>query len=324
VSSYTYGLEEQLRISLLPLVQDEIESGRADPEVISAIERQGSYSLNFTLVVLAVVAAFSAIVVMLNSKLRKLVNVQTEELKRANSDLVNKDRLKDEFLKIASHELRTPIQPILGYSELALKGLIPYEKALQQIYREAKRLRQLNNDILDVSKIESNNIQYRMEQVNIVELLASNVETMKLQATADVTLKTKFDPRVSLITADRERLTQVFTNILGNAVKFTSAGQIDIETSYVASSASVRIEFRDTGPGIPQTVFPRLFEKFATVDVEGRNKNGTGLGLYLCKRIVEMHGGTIDAQNNDAGGAIFAVVLPIALKSSVRQSVTET
>jgi SSS family transporter len=323
VSSYIYGMEEQLRISLLPLIQDEIESGEADPEVISAIGRQGSYSLNFILVVLAVVAAFSGIVVMLNSKLRKLVSVQTEELKKANTDLVNKDRLKDEFLKIASHELRTPIQPILGYSELALKGLIPHQKALEQIYREAKRLRQLNNDILDVSKIESNNIEYRMEQVNIVELLSSNVETMKLQATVDVSIKTKFDPRVPHIMADRERMTQVFTNILGNAIKFTSAGQIDIETFYVAASASVRIEFRDSGPGIPQAVLPRLFEKFATVDVEGRNKNGTGLGLYLCKRIVEMHGGTIDAQNNKTGGAIFAIVIPINVKSSARQSATE-
>jgi SSS family transporter len=323
VASYVYDQEMQLRTSLLPIISDEITDGAASPELISALERQGSYSLNFLFVVLAVVAAFSGIVVMLNAKLRRLVAAQTQELKKANDDLVNKDRLKDEFLKIASHELRTPIQPILGFSELALKGLIPQEKALSEIYREAKRLRQLNNDILDVSKMDSNNIEYRMEQVPIAELLNTIIESMKMQAAADVSIKTNYDPRVTHIIADRERLTQVFTNILGNALKFTSAGQIDVETFYVSSSESLRIEFRDTGPGIPEKVLPRLFEKFATVDVAGKNRNGTGLGLYLCKRIVENHGGTIDAQNNRTGGAVFAVVLPIKLKPSERHTQTE-
>jgi SSS family transporter len=316
VSSYLYELENQVRSSLMPLIQDEIESGTASPDVINAIERQGSYSLNFIFIVLGIVAVFSAVVVVLNSKLRRLVRVQTLELKRANDDLVAKDKLKDEFLKIASHELRTPVQPILGYSELALKGLVPPVKALTEIHKEAKRLRQLSSDILDVSKIETNNIDYRMEKVEVIELLSSCVENMKLQAPDNVKLNTKFDPRVSHINADRERLIQVVTNILGNAIKFTSAGQIDIETFFVSSTASLRIEFRDTGPGIPAAVFPKLFEKFATVDVEGRNRNGTGLGLYLCKRIVEGHGGTIDAQNSRTGGAIFAVILPIRLKTA--------
>ncbi|HEV8388039.1 MAG TPA: sodium/solute symporter [Nitrososphaera sp.] len=323
VSSYLYDLENQLRTTLLPLIQDEIESGTASPDIITAVEQQGSYSLKFIFVVLGIVGVFSAVVVALNSKLRKMVRVQTLELEKANDDLVTKGKLKDEFLKIASHELRTPIQPILGYSELALKGLVPSTKALTEIYREAKRLRQLTNDILDVSKIETNNIEYRMEKIDIVELLTSAVENLKLQTPVDVKLNTRFDPRVSHITADKERLAQVFTNILGNAVKFTSVGQIDVETFYVSSTASLRIEFRDTGPGIPAAVFPRLFEKFATVDVEGRNRNGTGLGLYLCRRIVERHDGTIDAQNNRTGGAIFAVIIPINLKTSERHTAAQ-
>jgi urea-proton symporter len=323
VSSYLYGVEEERRVVLLALLKEEIDEGLLDPDAIELIEQRGSYTLNFTFVILAIVAAFSIVVVMLNSKLRRLVRIQTQELKKANDDLISKDRLKDEFLKIASHELRTPMQPILGYSELAMKGLIPPDKALNEIHREAKRLRQLTNDILDVSKIETNNLEYRMEKFDVVELISFSVENMKLQAPPGVELITKFDPRITFITGDRERLTQVFTNLLSNALKFTNAGRIEVETFYVLTTNMIRIEFRDTGPGIPTAVLPKLFEKFATVDVAGRNRNGTGLGLYLCKKILEQHGGIIEAQNKSDGGATFAVIIPIKLKPTELQSLTQ-
>ena len=320
MSSYLLEAEETRKATLLSLIQDEKDEGALGPDVVSLIEQRGSYTLNFTLIILALVAAFSIVVVLLNSKLRRLVRLQTEELIKANDDLVSKDKLRDEFLKIASHEMRTPIQPILGYTELYMKGLVKPEKALSEIYREAKRLRQLTSDILDVSKIDSNNIEYRLERLDVAELISTIVENMKLQATPDVSLHTKFDPRISHVTADRERLAQVFTNILGNALKFTLAGKIEVETFYVSTTDSLRIEFRDSGPGIPSIIVPRLFEKFATVDVEGRNRNGTGLGLYLCKKIVEQHGGIIEAQNKPNGcGAMFVVLLPINLKPSGRQ-----
>ena len=161
-----------------------------------------------------------------------------------------------------------------------------------------------------------------MEKFDIVGLISSSIENMKLQAPTGVELVTKFDSRITFITGDRERLTQVFTNLLSNALKFTNAGRIEVETFYVSTSNIIRIEFRDTGPGIPAAVLPKLFEKFATVDVAGRNRNGTGLGLYLCKKIIEQHGGIIEAQNKSDGGATFAVIIPTKLKPTELQSLT--
>jgi urea-proton symporter len=313
-SWYMYNYETEQRSIILKLVQDGLPQSDIKTNLISAIEQQSSYTFTFIWAVLGIVGTFAVIVVVLNSRLRRLVHLQTRELLKANEDLVRNDKLKEEFIKVAAHELRTPVQPILGYCELSSKGIVRPEAALKEIHHEAKRLIQLTNDILDVSKFESGNIEFRIEQFDIAELLSSTVERMKLQLSQGVVAETNFDPRVTTIAGDRSRLTQVFSNIIGNAIKFTSKGLIKVQTSYLALTGDVRIEIRDTGPGIPVDILPRLFEKFATKDIDSRNLRGTGLGLYICKKIVELHGGTIDGQNNEDGGATFAVVIPIKSK----------
>lgn len=324
-SSYLYSYEAEKRAALLQLVNEELGKDNVNPAMLSAIESQGWYILAFACVILGIAATFSFILVVLNTRLNRLVQLRTEELRKAGEEISHKDRLKDEFVRIAAHELRTPVQPILGFSDLAMKGIVEPKVAMNKIYEEAKRLSQITQDILDVSRFETSNIEYRMERVNIVQLLTSIIDSMKLQAAHNVNLEAHFDPRISEIIADKTRLAQVFNNLIGNALKFTSKGLVTIESFYIALTRDLRIEFRDTGPGIPAAQIPRLFEKFATMDIANKNQNGTGLGLYICRKIVEQHGGVIEAYNNHEGGATFAVILPTTLKpSKERLAIQET
>jgi SSS family transporter len=323
-ASYLYAYEAEQRSALLQLVNTELGGVNADPALVSAIQDQGWYTLTFTCILLGIAGTFSCILVVHNARLGRLVQVRTEELKKAGEDLLKKDRLKDEFMRIAAHELRTPVQPILGFSDLAMRGIIEPEMAMDKIHEEARRLRQITQDILDVSRFDTDNIEYRIERVNIVQLLSSIIDSMRLQAPPDVVLEAKFDARISQIFADKTRLAQVFSNLIGNALKFTSQGFIRIETFYIALTRDLRIEFRDTGPGIPDAQIPKLFEKFATMDIENKNRSGTGLGLYICRKIVERHGGQIEAYNNDKGGATFAVILPTRSSEKARISANDS
>ncbi|MGI0019262.1 MAG: sensor histidine kinase [Nitrososphaera sp.] len=235
-------------------------------------------------------------------------------LEKANAELKKLDKMKDEFISVASHELRSPIHPILGYASMARDGMIPSKEALDVIYGQATRLKQLANDILDVSRIESGTFPYSMKRTGIHEVLSSCIEATKPSVDAG---------RVSLVAdlseeneeveaeADRERLTQVFMNILGNALKFTKKGRITVGTR-LAASGMLEITFSDTGAGIPEEVLPKLFNKFVTKKVGEDVAHGTGLGLFICKAIVEAHGGRISAFNNSAGGATFRIELPVS------------
>jgi SSS family transporter len=309
-SSYMFKFEADQRAKMLDLVRTEISSNDVETRLVSEVENQASYTLYFIWSILCLIGTFAVIVVVLDSKLRRLVSLQTRELVRANEELVKKDKIKDEFVNVAAHELRTPIQPILSFTELAIRGVVEPKIALETISHEAKRLRQLTSDILDVSKIDTGNVEYHIEDFDITELLTSIIEASKTQLHEAVVMEAKFDPRVSKIKGDKNRMAQVFNNIINNAIKFTISGSIHVETSYIALNGDVRIEIRDTGTGISDEILPRLFEKFGTKDIDKRNLQGTGLGLYISKKIVEHHGGIIEGTNNKDGGATFAVILP--------------
>ncbi len=323
-SWYMYGYEIQQRDVLSQMVRDEVAASDSQTRLILEMERQGSYTFTFIWVILGIVGTFSVIVVVLNSRLRRLVGLQTRELQKANEELVRKDALKEEFIKVAAHELRTPMQPILSYTELALKGTVQPKEALTNIQYEAKRLRQLTNDILDVSKIDSGNIDYLEEDFDIRDLLSSIVASTRSQLLDGVSIETNFDPRVTIVSGDQSRLTQVFSNLIGNAMKFTSSGAIKVQTSFVALGGHLRVEISDSGPGIPSEIQPRLFEKFATKDIDSKNRRGTGLGLYICKKIIEHHGGTIEGNNKPDGGACFAIIIPIRQKGPMDASLSKS
>jgi two-component system, OmpR family, sensor histidine kinase VicK len=243
------------------------------------------------------------------AELYKQINFYYEQLKIHN-------KMQEEFINIAAHELRTPIQPILSLSELLLskKGNIEqYEELLESINRNGKRLQRLAENILDVTKIESQSLQLKKEKFSLNDLILSiftNYEShMKKAEISNVKLTIVPKEDIVLVEGDKERLTQVFDNILSNAIKFTKEGTITVSIQRMKENDKEFgvVSIKDTGSGIDSEILPRLFTKFAT-----KSETGTGLGLYISKRIIETHGGKIWAENNlQETGATFSFSLAL-------------
>ena len=236
-------------------------------------------------------------------------------------------KMQEEFINIASHELRTPTQAVLTYSELLRRHPEKKEDFIQAIYRNAERLQRLTNDILDVTRIESKTLKVNKEKFNLSDLLSkviedynNNIEKNKSNVRLSYSESNK---ETSLVNADRERIIQVISNLLNNAVKFTEVkggGEIYVtaEEKEKDDQEVVIVTIKDTGVGIDSEILPRLFTKFAT-----RSQTGTGLGLFICKSIIEAHGGKIWAVNNanDKGGATFEFSLPISKQQEQQQPI---
>lgn len=243
---------------------------------------------------------------------RRNQNDLTDKLAKTNEELKRKEKLKDEFINVASHELKSPIQPILGLAALALKGKINHEEAWDVTLRQARKLEQLANDILDVSRIESGNLSCKMEKVRINEIILDVVAAAKLNPNLSehVAINTKLDMPIEIV-ADKLRITQLLGNIIGNAAKFTTSGNITVESNVHLKENEIEIRIVDTGSGIPDDIFPVLFEKFSTNRSSGNDQAGTGLGLFISKAIVLAHGGKISAANNNQSGTTFSILLPV-------------
>jgi signal transduction histidine kinase len=268
----------------------------------------------------------SAIVVLIlflikwNSILDKQVKRRTKELEESNEQLKAQDKMQTEFINIAAHELRTPIQPILSLSDILQSKTKDTEQSelLDVINRNAKRLHRLAENILDVSRIESKSLKLKKEWLNLNDIISSVVEDYRNQIEkGNVNVKLSYDKRnnneILEIEADKERLIQVISNLLSNAIKFTNEGDISIISE--KKDSQVIFSIRDNGKGIDPTILPRLFSKFAS-----KSFSGTGLGLYISKNIIEAHGGKMWAQNkSDGKGAIFAFSLPISPRKNNNQ-----
>lgn len=253
------------------------------------------------------------------AKLMKVSNDEFGDLaanfERMKGELQEKDKMQNEFIMVASHELRTPIQPILGFAELALKGKIATPQALQKILEEARRLKRLADDILDVSQIEGGKMICKMEDVYINDVIEGVIQSFSPVVPAGVSITADLSPIDGFLKGDTERLRQAFSNILDNAIKFTKAGNITVNCSKLKDSDKLEIRISNEGNGIPPEILPRLFGKFVAKDIDGRNKHGTGLGLFITKAIIEGHAGQIRADNNDRG-ATFTIVFPALTQES--------
>jgi two-component system, OmpR family, sensor histidine kinase VicK len=235
------------------------------------------------------------------------------------------ERMKQEFIDIAAHELRTPIQPILSLAQV-LKDQISdstQTKFLDVILRNAKRLKKLQEAMLDVTRIEGGNMKIYKESFNLNELIFHLLQDFSTQLKEDTRIKLNYrsDGDVWVI-ADKNRITQVISNLLDNAIKFTKAGRILVQlrkrkSKKIEDNNQVIVSVKDEGPGIDSSIMPRLFTKFVS-----KSEKGTGLGLFISKSIIEVHGGEIWAKNNKAsrrkrrggrssGGATFSFALPI-------------
>jgi signal transduction histidine kinase len=227
------------------------------------------------------------------------------------------DRMQREFINIAAHELRTPTQSILGYSELLQDDLGEHSaEMLKSLTRNAYRLQALITDILDVARIEGGTLILNKGNVDLTDLITTAIADLENQVKvsgksieisySDKQIQQAQENKEIFIQADKDRILQVLSNLLSNALKFTKEGRIAITTEKEDNEVIVRV--RDSGSGIDREIFPRLFEKFAS-----KSEKGTGLGLFISKNITEAHGGRIWAKNNPDGlGAMFAFSLPIA------------
>jgi two-component system, OmpR family, sensor histidine kinase VicK len=218
------------------------------------------------------------------------------------------DKMQKEFINIAAHELRTPIQPILGLSGV-LQDLVhkePERVYVEMILSNARRLEKLTEDLLDVTRIESHSLHLNKDLFNLKDVILAQIKDYQKQAD-DNHIELHYEHKDLIVNADKVRITQVIANLLRNAISFTQGGgRISITSD--TNNDQVVIRIRDTGSGISPEIYPKLFTKFAT-----KSERGTGLGLFISKSIIEAHGGRIWAENNiDDKGATFSFTLPLA------------
>ena len=235
------------------------------------------------------------------------------------------DKMQKEFINIASHEMKTPTQAIIGYADLIQKHPEKREDMMQGILRNAVRLQRLTSDILDVTRIDSQTLNLHKERLDLGNLIANVVQDFisyieKENQSVKLFYNSAQDINDPLpMDADRDRITQVISNLLNNAIKFISKkreGVISVSAERKNSNQEeVIVSIKDTGEGINPEILPRLFTKFAT-----RSFSGTGLGLYISKSIVESHGGKMWAENNpDGEGATFTFTLPLINRKDNRE-----
>jgi signal transduction histidine kinase len=264
------------------------------------------------------------------TELYEQLKESNKQLELAYEQLKRHDKMQQEFINIAAHELRTPIQPILGLTQVIRSNSKDAKQCelLDVTIRNAKRLKQLTEDILDVTRIESHSLYLKKEQFNLNDIITNAINDIASTTNADVSLNKERNtapppvkleyrhPQNIFVQADKGRIIQAINNLLSNAIKFTQEGTISISLERKKKQDSgdkdyIVISVKDTGRGIDSKILPKLFIKFATKS----ETRGTGLGLFIAKNIVEAHGGKIWAQNNDGGiGATFAFSLPIANK----------
>jgi signal transduction histidine kinase len=296
------------------------------------INQQKNFSTIVIIVVGSMAFGIAFLILSWNKRLEGAVKSRTVQLKNTNESLTesnsllasaNKqleihDNMQKEFINVAAHELRTPIMPILGEAELIENEISDNESArvgkeqISSIIRNAKRLDRLAADILDVTNIEGKSLKLNKTIFDIDEILSQLVKEYSRQIENDGAknkkLKIFYEPIHVKILADKYRITQVISNFINNSIKFTDQGTISIIG--IENSDELTIKISDTGKGIDNEIINRLFDKFVS-----RSEQGTGLGLFISKNIIESHGGEINGFNNENGtGATFVFTLPLSLK----------
>ena len=254
--------------------------------------------------------------------LEKKVEERTRELQRALAELSQKGRQleiaskhKSEFLANMSHELRTPLNAVIGFSQVLRERLFgelneKQEEYVEDILTSGNHLLALIDDILDLSKVEAGQLELEVAPFSLTEALERGVVMVRERATENgVQVTFEADGAVDIVTGDERRIRQVIFNLLSNAVKFTPAeGSVDVRSSQM--NGEVRVSVADTGPGIAPEDQERIFEEFQQTDVGVQQREGTGLGLALSKRLVELHGGRIWVESQPGQGSTFVFTLP--------------
>ena len=251
------------------------------------------------------------------------LNKSNYKLMAANESLKTKDEAQNQFINIAAHELRTPIQPIINAIYLLQSPNLSQQKRNQYmdiIKRNTEKLGRLAEDILDVTKIESNSLKLMDEKIDLYDLIVNSIEDFKRNIQLiykDLIVTYEGLDKPIFVKGDRLRLNQVMQNLLDNAGKFTKQGSITVRTQL--ESNMVKVLVRDTGIGIHPEIFSKLFSKFVT-----KSDRGTGLGLFIARSIVQAHGGRIWAESGSNVGATFIFTLPLSDQDSDEHNVRDS
>jgi len=243
------------------------------------------------------------------------VNRMNDELRRVYRELESASRHKSEFLANMSHELRTPLNAIIGFSQVLRERMFgeineKQREYLEDILSSGNHLLSLINDVLDLSKVEAGQIELEINRFSLREALERGLVMVRERATKDgVQLVLELDPAAEVVEGDERRIRQVIFNLLSNAVKFTPPGG-RVELKSARHDGEVRVSVRDTGPGIAAEDQERIFEEFQQTEAGAGQREGTGLGLALSKRLVELHGGRIWVDSEPGEGSAFVFTLP--------------
>jgi signal transduction histidine kinase len=268
-------------------------------DVNTLFDIQNNFS-SLMIILIGVIAFVIAMIILLwNKGLEEVVSQRTADLTKTNNYLLTAnerlkvhDQMQKEFLNIASHEMKTPTQTILLHSNLLSINPSLGHESVEAITRNAMRLQKLVNDILDITRIESRSLKLNKERLNLNEIIVPILEEYSSQVdSGKLTIQYNADDDICVY-ADKARITQVISNLINNAIKFTKQGFISI-TARPIGTYCILISITDTGIGIDPKVFPRIFDKFVTT-----SEHGIGFGLYISRNFIEAHGGKICAHNN--------------------------
>jgi len=332
---YDYGTGERFTTQYPVLIHNRplyfIQIVQPTAQIYSEVSSQlYSEGVKMFILLVGIVSAVTILIVLfikwngiLDNRVRrrtKELNESNRQLELANEQLKKNEIVQRDFINVAAHEMRTPIQPILALTELVRSKIKDSQQneLLEVIIRNGRRLQKLTENILDATKIESQSLNLKKEQFNINDLAAAIVQDYRTQIEKS-NLKLVYESKEEktiLIDADKNRLTQVFANLLNNAIVFTKEGVISV--SIQKDDSQVVVSIKDAGSGIDPEIFPRLFSRFAS-----KSFSGTGLGLFISKSIVEAHGGRIWAKNNadyNGGlekGATFYFSLPLIKSKAI-------
>ena len=246
------------------------------------------------------------------------------QIQRQANDLQHANKVKDEFLGVVSHELKTPLNVISGYSSMLTEGMLGeitpiQEKALQTVSRQSKELHNLINSVLQVNSIEAEMLQAEFQQVNFWEFLSELRAFYDYPLAKDVRLVWELRTDLPILSADRGKLRHILENLINNAIKFTDQGTVTISARFLASKKAMEFKVTDTGIGIPKELVPSIFERFRQVDAsDTKAYGGVGLGLYIAKKYANLLGGTIHVESKLGQGSTFALRIPCHLQSSSR------
>jgi signal transduction histidine kinase len=324
-----------------------------DTNVALLVQQQKNVSMLMILIVGAAAIGIAAAVLMWNKRLDAVVVERTKQLEAsnkelsrtmddlrmalselaennrkllaANEQLQRHDKMQQEFINVAAHELRTPVQPLLGIADILSsqfkgdKDSINVSKPeIEMIIRNAKRLERLSSDILQVSRIESQSLKLNKETFDLNDKIRDVVADARSFMPDHKKVQIIFEPAAEplLVNADKIKIFEVVSNILRNAIKFTDEGTITVLFERRTDGYAV-VSIKDTGVGIDPAIYPRLFTKFTTgQDKQYDSRSGSGLGLFIARNIIEAHGGRIWAENNKDEGATFSFTLPLQRMSA--------